>query len=98
MYLDGHRRCGFKACTRLLHMTDAVGIETQTPRSRVHRLNCSAMRSTIRLYTLLLNKNALTKEVVEAVRFLLPRGLHRETPEVYADVGEVFPGHHKRES
>ena len=35
LLLGGQRRCGFKAIPRLLHMTDAVGIETQTPRSLV---------------------------------------------------------------
>ena len=46
LLLGDQRRCGFKACPRLLHMTGAAGIEPQTPRSRVLRLNHSATRST----------------------------------------------------
>ena len=46
LLLEGQRRRGFKACPRLLHMTDAAGIESQTFSARVQRLNHSAMRST----------------------------------------------------
>ena len=46
LLLGGQRQCGFKACPRLLHMTGAAGIEPQTSRSRVQRLNRSATRST----------------------------------------------------
>ena len=38
LLLGGQRWCGFKAYPRLLHMTDAAGIDTETPRSRVQRL------------------------------------------------------------
>ena len=41
LLLLGQRRCGFKACPRLLHMTGAAGIEPRTARSRVQRLNRS---------------------------------------------------------
>ena len=44
--LSGQRQCGFKACPRSLHLTGASGIEPQTPRSRVPRLNRSATCST----------------------------------------------------
>ena len=36
--LGGLRRCGFKACLRLLHMTSVAGIKPQTPWPRVQRL------------------------------------------------------------
>ena len=45
LLLGGQRRCGFKACLRLLHMTRFAGIEPQTPRSRVQRLNRLVMHS-----------------------------------------------------
>ena len=48
LLLGGQRQCGFKACHRLLNMTSAVGIEPQTPQSRVQHLNRSAMHSTQR--------------------------------------------------
>ena len=59
LLLGGQRQCGYKACPRLLHLTGASGIEPQTPRSRVPRLNRSATRSTIQLiaYTLHYNSN-----------------------------------------
>ena len=44
--LGVQRRCEFKVCLRLLHMTSAAGIKPQTPWSRVQRLNHSATRST----------------------------------------------------
>ena len=51
LLLGGQRRCGFKACVRLLHMTGAAGIEPKTPRSRVLRLDHSATRSTLIKHT-----------------------------------------------
>ena len=51
LLLGGQRQCGFKACPTLLHMTGAAGIEPQTSKSRVQRLNRSATRSTIRQLT-----------------------------------------------
>ena len=41
LLLGGQRRCGFKACPRLLHMTSATGIEPQTPWSWVIALTTS---------------------------------------------------------
>ena len=45
LLLGGQRRCGFKAGQWLSHMTSVAGIEPRTPRSRVQRINRSAMRS-----------------------------------------------------
>ena len=44
LLLGGQRRCGFNACPRLLHVTSAAGVESQTNRSRVQHLNHSATR------------------------------------------------------
>ena len=49
LLLDVQRECGIKACPRLLHMTGAVGIEPQTPRSWVQCFNHSATCSTLQI-------------------------------------------------
>ena len=45
LLLGGQRHCGFKACPKLLHVTGAAGIESQTPRSWGQSLNHLAMCS-----------------------------------------------------
>ena len=42
LLLGGHRQCGFKAFSRLLHITATAGIKHENPRSRVQCLNRSA--------------------------------------------------------
>ena len=52
LLLGGQTRCGFKASSRLLHITNATEIKPQAPRSRVQRLNHSATRSKLYAYLL----------------------------------------------
>ena len=77
--LGGQRRCGFRVYPRLLHMTDAAGIEPHTPRSLVQCLNHSAC---VKFGTLL--SIGPTKQVVRFVsengkeleRLQVKRGCH----------------------